>query len=70
METRAALAAAARDEKGAGGLLWRAATLGEPQGLVFVLKRPPDAGHARLQREGKMKCQSSAVTGRKSLEGK
>lgn len=47
METRTALAATAQAlctlclrRQGASGLLWRAATLGEPQGLVFVLTRP------------------------------
>lgn len=47
METRMALAATATAlctmclrRQGAGGLLWRAATLGEPQGLLFVLTRP------------------------------
>lgn len=50
METRTALAATAQplctvglQRQGAGGLLWRAATPSKPQGLVFVLARPPMA---------------------------
>lgn len=32
--------------QGAGGLLWRVATLGEPHRLLFVLTRPPMPSHS------------------------
>lgn len=43
---RQALCTMCLRRQGVGGLLWRAATLGEPQGLVFVLTSPPMAAYS------------------------